>query len=133
MPAKDYHHNTVVHSLKKAGWSIVAEQVALILLERRLWIDIQARKEAQTILVEVKGFDNPNSLVEYLANSVGQYVMYQSIVEYLGKNIPLYMAVPVYAYFGILNEEIGQIIAPKVGLKLIAFNPVEEEIVQWKH
>lgn len=110
MPAKDGYHDTVVRALSKGGWTIVSEQVALILEERRLWIDIRAAKESENaiILVEVKGFERAPSPVEYLANATGKYALYQAVLDYLGIDIPLYMAVPEAAYHGILSEEIGR-------------------------
>ncbi len=49
----------MVRALVKAGWTIVKEQVAIVLSKRRLWIDIRAAKETENlaILVEVKGFE----------------------------------------------------------------------------
>jgi hypothetical protein len=42
MPAKDRYHDTVLHALVKAGWQITAQPVAVIVENRRLWIDLQA-------------------------------------------------------------------------------------------
>jgi hypothetical protein len=76
LPAKDRYHDVVVRALIKAGWTITAEQIVIILAERRLWIDIQAVKasESRAILVEVKGFENRPSPVESLVEAVGKYV-----------------------------------------------------------
>jgi hypothetical protein len=59
MPAKDRYHDTVVRALVKDGWSITGEQVELVADERRVWVDIEAAKEVEAliILVEVKGFE----------------------------------------------------------------------------
>jgi transposase len=48
------------------------------------------------------------SPVEYLAQAIGKYRLYLSILNYLKINHPLYMAVPEAAYRGILSEAIGQ-------------------------
>jgi predicted RecB family endonuclease len=60
LPAKDRYHDTVVRALQKAGWTVTAEHCFIRLEERRLWIDIRAEKESESlaILVEVKGFEN---------------------------------------------------------------------------
>ena len=78
----------------------MAEQIALSMPARRLWIDIRAQKEAQNalILVEVKGFDTVASPVAYLADAIGQCVLYQAILEYVGITDQLYMAVPAAAF-----------------------------------
>lgn len=133
MPAKDNYHDAVVRSLTKSGWKITSEQVLLILAERRLWIDIRAEKEAinRSILVEVKGFENTPSPVEYLASAVGKYVIYTAALEWLGMSEPLYMAVPVEAYRSILSEPIGQQVRKKANLRFIVFDPFTEDIIQW--
>jgi ribulose bisphosphate carboxylase small subunit len=74
MPAKDRYHDTVVRALIKDGWTIASEQVRLRVPGRRLWVDIRAVKAdaSVSILVEVKGFENAPSQVEYLAGAVGK-------------------------------------------------------------
>src|SRR5688572_8906722 len=110
MPAKDRHHTVVVHALINAGWQVTGEQVAIILTERRRWVDIGAEKAAENaaILVEVKGFENMLSPIDYLAAAVGKYILYRVALAYLLTPISLYMAVPIQAYHGILSEEIGR-------------------------
>jgi hypothetical protein len=72
VPAKDYYHDAVIRSLEKDGWRIEAEQVRLELENRWLWIDMQAIKsiDNRAILIEVKGFQNMASPVDYLAAAV---------------------------------------------------------------
>lgn len=133
MPAKDRHHDAVVRALKKAGWAILAEQIALSMPARRLWIDIRAQKASQSaaILVEVKGFENMASPVAYLADAIGQCVLYQAILEYARITDQLYMAVPAEAFQGILGEEIGRQAMRKAQIRVIVFDPEQEEIVRW--
>ena len=133
MPAKDYHHDIVVRALEKDGWIIEAEQVRLDLENRWLWIDMQAAKSAENrvILIEVKGFQNMASPIDYLAAAVGKYVLYRTVLEYLEIKMQLYMAVPIDAYFGILSEEIGLQVIQREAIKLIVFDPGEEVIAQW--
>ena len=133
MPAKDRYHDVVVPALQKDGWTIIAEQIALSMPARRLWIDIRAQKEAQNalILVEVKGFDTLSSPVAYLADAIGQCVLYQAILEYVGITDPLYMAVPAAAFEGILGEEIGRQAIRKAQIRVIVFDAEQEEIVRW--
>jgi hypothetical protein len=69
VPAKDHYHDTVISSLEKDGWIIEAEKVRLEVENRWLWLDMQAAKsdENRVILIEVKGFQNMTSPVDYLA------------------------------------------------------------------
>jgi len=133
MPAKDHYHDTVVRALIKAGWRIEGEQVRLDLPQRRLWIDIQARKEDRslTILVEVKGFENMPSPVEYLAAAIGKYALYKAALHLLASDVPLYLAVPIQAYNGILDEPLGQQMVESLQVRLLVFDPEREEIILW--
>lgn len=133
MPAKDRHHDAVIRVLQKANWTLISEQVAIIIEGRRLWIDIQASKESENlvILIEVKGFEATPSPVEYLANATGKYTLYQTALDYLKIDLPLYMAVPVAAYRGILSEEIGKQTLKRNDVRLLIFDPEREEIVTW--
>lgn len=133
MPAKDRYHNHVVCALRKDGWKITSEQYALILDERRVWVDIRTEKASgnRIILIEVKGFENMPSPVDYLAATVGQYIVYQATLDYLESDDPLYLAVPEAAYNGILSETIGQQVIHKAAIRLMVFDPKREEIVRW--
>jgi hypothetical protein len=134
LPAKDKYHDTVIRALQKEGWEIISEQVRLSAARRRLWVDMQAEKSEQAlvILIEVKGFEMP-SLVDYLASAVGKYVVHTALLEVSGITTPLYMAVPLAAYQGILSENIGLLVRRKADLKLMVFDPVSEELVTWIH
>lgn len=133
MPAKDRYHDAVKRTLIKSEWGIIDEQVKVDIGRRRLWIDVQARKAEQdlAILVEIKGFENSPSSVETLAQALGQYVIYQVALASMKSALPLYLAVPRAAYDGILSEPLGQGVIKQVGMKLLVFDPVQEEIVRW--
>lgn len=131
MPAKDRYHNTVVHALENGGWH-VSERKFLMLDDRRLWIDMQAERNGERIIVEVKGFENLSSPVEYLASVAGQYLIYLAALEYLEIDLPLYLAVPEDAYYGILSETIGQQVRRKASIQLLVFHPEREEVIEWE-
>jgi hypothetical protein len=86
MPAKDRYHDVVKRALIKDGWIITREQVALIIGKRRLFVDIQISKlgETDAALIEVKTFQQPDSQVEAFANALGQYLLYETALRYIG-------------------------------------------------
>jgi hypothetical protein len=133
MPAKDYYHDTVKRALVKDGWVVSKEQVKLKIGKRRLWIDLLATKSAQSlaILIEVKGFENSPSLIEELGKATGQYVIYRAAIAAKQLDMPLYLAVPLAAFSGILSEDLGKQVTQETGIKLLVFDPVKEEIVRW--
>ena len=133
MPAEDHYHPLVVRMLIKDGWKIVTEQYKLIVGERRLWIDIQVAKSEQSlaILVEVKGFENSSSAVSELGDATGQYVLYQVGLAANKLSFTLYLAVPEFAYQGILSEELGKQVLQRIGMNLLVFDPDQEVITRW--
>ena len=130
MPAKDYYHETVKQALIKDGWTIGGEQVAFIGSERQVVIDFQVVKQGYGIvLVEVKGFQP--SMVESLANALGKTLIYRYILNELAQNIPVWLAVPEFAYEGILTENMGLTFRSQLGIDLAVFSVERAEIVQW--
>jgi hypothetical protein len=132
VPAKDRHHDAVVRALEKAGWTVTSEQVLFILANRHIWMDLQAERDGNVIFVEIKGFENMASPVDYLAGAIGKYVLYQAALDYFELSSPLYLAVPDHAVSGILGEVIGQEVIRNAQVKLAVFSPEYEEMVQWE-
>lgn len=131
MPAKDRYHDAVKHALIKEGWTIDGEQVAFITLDRQIVIDLQVSKQTQgqIILVEVKGFER--SPIEQLAVAIGKLQIYRFVLDDLRKNVPLWLAVPDFAYQGILTEKMGLVLREQNRIDLLVFSPDREEIVEW--
>lgn len=132
MPAKDKYHDAVVHALEKEGWS-VKPQFALLIGDRTVWVDLKARRDTEnvSILIEIKGFENMASPIDYLARTLGQYVMYQAILDWNNDATPLYLAVPDEAYRGLFQEDVGQAVIRRVSMKLLVVDVSDKEIVTW--
>lgn len=133
MPAKDRYHDTVKRALVKDGWTIEDDQVRLKIGSRNLWIDLQASRTNQpfAVLIEVKGFENPPSWVEAVSDAIGQYILYSVVLTSKGIAVPLYLAVPTAAYKGIWSEPLGLALIKRLGIKLLVFDPTEEDVLQW--
>ena len=132
MPAKDRHHDAVVRALEKAGWQVVRENVAIGDEVRQLLIDILARRGGEDIiLVEVKSFEGVPSPVTLLEKAIGQYMLYTAVLNYLGDETPLYLAVSGTAYTTFLSESLIHHVLGYLKVKLMVFDPVYEEITQW--
>ncbi len=133
MPAKDRHHDAVKHALVKDGWRVLREQVFIKYEDRHIWLDLLAERSSDesVALFEVKGFEDLGSPVEALEAALGQYVLYQAILEALDNAIPLFLTVPKEAYVTFLSQPFSQVGLHKAGVKLLIFDPAKEEIVQW--
>ena len=136
MPRKDLFHDAVVHALAQDGWLITDDPLRLAYGGRNLFVDlgaeqpIAAEKAGRKIAVEIKGFLEESDVHE-LGESIGQYRMYRNILAELEPERELYMAVPVYAYNGIFQEPLGQLMVVKEQLRLTVFDEVQRRIDRW--
>ena len=133
MPARDHYHNAVKRALIKDGWRIVREHVFVKYEDRHIWLDLQAERSSdeKVALFEIKGFEELTSPVAALEAALGQYVLYQAILEALDNATPLFLTVPREIYETFLSQPFSQIGLRKAGVKLLIFDPIKEEIVQW--
>lgn len=131
MPAKDKYHDSVVRALEKEGWEILADPLTLYIPGQHLYIDLQIQKESTTRLIEVKVFDGYPSQVDYLGNTLGQYLLYQVMVDLLDWDTPVYLAAPTSAFQGILSRPLARQALQRLHAKLLIYDPITEEIVQW--
>ncbi len=130
MPAKDDVHEAAVNSLIADGWAITKQHIAIMVDKRRLFVDIRAARQSETIYVEVKGFE-ADSQANALGEALGQYLLYRFAMDYVGLEVPLFLAVPISAYEGIWSELLGKITLQGGRIKLIVFDPEKQELVQW--
>ena len=135
MPAKDFYHDTVKTALIKDGW-IITEPFSLKVGKRDLFIDLGAEKlliadrTNQKIAVEVKSFISA-SPVSDLEQALGQYLLYESLMQKQYPDRLLYLAIRSTVYDSFFQEEIVQIVLESRRLKLLIFDETQEEILQW--
>ena len=63
--------------------------------------------------------------------SIGQYRIYRNILSEIEPEREIYLAVPTYAYDGIFQEPLGQLMIKKDKLLLIVYDEQQERIRQW--
>lgn len=136
MPAKDIYHDTVKNALIKDGWTITDDPLILKWGSKTLLIDlgaeklIAAEKDNQKIAVEIKSFIGA-SQVNDLEKALGQYILYNDILVATESPKVLYLAVTNKAFKEIFTEPIGNILLQNSRVRLIVFDSVQEEILQW--
>jgi hypothetical protein len=69
--------------------------------------------------------------VTELERALGQYGIYQELLQIQEPNRELYLAVPIDAFENIFSRQVGKIAIKKFQLKLIFFSFYEEELL-WK-
>ena len=133
MPAKDVYHDTVKNALIKDGWTITHEQYKLMIGEKRLYPDlaaIRANRVNEKIILEIKSFTGKSD-VKDLEQALGQYVLYQHVLDTIESEYDLYLAISTKIYENLFQKEIGQILLTKQTLRLLVFNIKDEVITQW--
>ena len=136
MPAKDIYHNTVKTALEKDGWTITNDPLTLEIGDRSLFVDLgaekilAAEKQGRKIAVEVKSFLSV-SPVHDLEEALGQYIVYEDILELSEPERTIYLAVREEVYLDIFSEPLGQLLLRKKRLKLIVFDSSREIIIRW--
>lgn len=136
MPAKDIYHDTVKNALIKDGWTITHDPLRLRWGTDLLYVDLGAErlltamKKDQKIAVEVKSFASPSNIAD-LENALGQYILYQNIIEEIEPDRTLYPAVHEEVFLTVFEESLGKMIIHKNHLKLLIFSRTEEVILRW--
>lgn len=137
MPAKNIYHDAVIAALVADGWTITDDPLTLTIGDRNLFIDLgaergelAAEKGAERIAVEVQSFPSL-SAVSDLQDAIGQYVLYRSVLSRRQPDRPLFLAVPIKVYDGILSEPLGQVVMIDLNVRLLVFDPDRREVVQW--
>ncbi|HAT14328.1 MAG TPA: fatty-acid oxidation protein subunit alpha [Microcoleaceae bacterium UBA11344] len=137
MPAKDFFHNTVKTALEKDGWIITDENLFIEVEEVDFYIDLAAErilvaeKTGQKIAVEVKSFLGASDVTEF-HSALGQCLNYRSALRLTEPDRTLYLAVPEDVYNEFFIRKFIQRVIVEHQLKLLIFNPTQEEIVQWR-
>ena len=136
MPAKDIYHDAVRRALQKDGWTITHDPFPLQIGKKRLSADlgaerlISAERGLQRIVVEVKRFVGQSD-VRDLEQALGQYVLYRQILNEMGIERSLYLAVTQPTFHSVFTIELGQVLLKNQVVKLMVFDDESEAIVQW--
>jgi len=71
------------------------------------------------------------SPVHDLEEALGQYIVYEDILELSEPERNIYLAVREEVYIDIFSEPLGQFLLRKKRLKLIIFDSSREIIIRW--
>ncbi len=136
MPAKDFYHFNVKNALIKDGWRITRDGYQIKYKEVKLYADLAAEvmftaeRSNQQIIVEVKSFLGISRIREFEA-AIGQYILYRLYLEQTLPQAALYLAVTQAIYRSFFTKQAIQFAVQNLNIKLVIFDPEEEEIVAW--
>jgi hypothetical protein len=133
MARRDIYHDTVKRALQKDGWTITHDPFPLQIGKKRLSVDlgaerlISAEKGTQKIVVEVKSFVGQSD-VKDLEQALGPYVLYRQILNEMGIERILYLAVSRPTFNSVFTIELGQVLLKNQFIRLIVFDEEREAI-----
>ncbi|MFP5270031.1 XisH family protein [Coleofasciculus sp.] len=136
MAAKDLFHQSVRRGLEKEEWMITDDPLELEWEEVKVKIDlaaerlIAAQRGGEKIAVEIKSFIG-TSLISDFHTALGQFLNYKIMLDVKQPDRLLYLAVPLETYETFFQSKFAQVAIERYQLKLIIYEPVTEEIVQW--
>lgn len=136
MSAKDLFHDVVRRGLEKEQWTISHDPLELEWEEVKVKIDlaaerlIAAKRGEEKIAVEIKSFIGTSAISDF-HTALGQFLNYRVMLEVKEPDRKLYLAIPLETYETFFQSQLAQIVKEKYQLKLIVYEPLAEEIVQW--
>jgi len=138
MAAKDLFHETVKRALEKEQWTITDDPLELEWEEVKVKIDlaaeqlITAERGEEKIAIEIKSFIGTSAISDF-HTALGQFLNYRIMLEVNQPERLLYLAVPLETYHTFFQSQFAQVAVERYQLKLIVYEPVTDEIVQWKN
>src|SRR5262245_61798645 len=136
MSRRDLLHDACKNALIKAGWTITHDPYTLRRGKQNLFIDIgaelplAAEKDGRKIAVEVKSLLGTVEMPE-LERAHGQFVLYRSLLKRRESERALFLAVTEAAYLEHFDTAEGRDLVADEALKLLVFQPIQEEIERW--
>jgi hypothetical protein len=136
VPAKDLYHDAVKRSLVKDGWTITHDPLVLKWGAKDLYVDLgaerllAAERGGERIAIEVKSFLGPSD-VDDLEKALGQFILYHDLLAERDPDRILFLAVSVDVWRDVFEEPIGELLLARKRLRVLVFDPKEEEIVKW--
>lgn len=136
MSARDIIHQGVKNALLKDGWVITDDPFTIQYEDATLFADlaaertIAAEKAGNKILVEIKSFVGISPFHD-LKIALGQYQLYLPMLQTLGLDYKLYIAIGDEVYADTFQRQSFQLIVDWYELPLIVVNLESEEIEQW--
>ncbi len=127
MPRLDLYYHQVRHALEKDGWLITHDPFTMTIGKKRLFADLgaetllSAEKQQEKIVVEIKSFVSA-SIIKDLEQALGQYVLYQKILEVKDPERVLYLAVTTRVARELFTVEIGQLLLDTKSMRVLVFD-----------
>ncbi len=136
MARKDVYHDSVRIALEKEGWTITDDPLDLSIGEVELFADlgaervIAAERGNEKIAVEIKSFVGQSPVSEF-HKAIGQYENYRLSLEELDPVRELWLAVTKEIWSDFFQRPFIKKAVDRYGIKIVVFNPEEENVESW--
>jgi XisH protein len=135
VPARDLYHDVVKTALEKDGWRITHDPFHLAWSSRDMFIDlgaemIAAERENTRIAVEVKSFISRSEITE-LERALGQFVLYEKLLERRDPGRLLFLAVPNTVLTNLFEDAFGTLLVDDETTRVFGFDPETKEVTKW--
>jgi hypothetical protein len=136
MPAKDLYYDAVKSALIKDSWTILADPYLIKYKDIDLYADLAAERpisverEGQKIVVEIKSFVGRSLMTDFHL-AVGQYKVYQTLLQETVPECDLYLAIDDITYNNFFRREGIKFLVRSNQIKFFVVNIDEQEILQW--
>lgn len=135
MPSRDVYHDVVKRALEKDGWHISADPYHLGWGRRDLYVDfgaevIAAEKDGKQITLAIKSFLGRSEVSE-LERSVGQFIMYRTLLLRKEPERLLYLAVPNKILVNVFEDSMGKLLIEDAHVRVVGYDPAREEVTRW--
>ncbi|NMG06607.1 element excision factor XisH family protein [Brasilonema sp. UFV-L1] len=136
MPVRDRYHQSVKNALIKDGWTITDDPLHLKWGKRDMYVDlgaeklIAAQKQGRYIAVEIKTFRSVSDMSD-LEQTLGQYLVYRSVMTRTDPNRSLHLAVHDEVYADLFDEPIAKLLVEDYKVDIVVFKPEQEVILKW--
>ena len=91
---------------------------------------IAAERDEKRIAVEIKSFFGRSEITE-LERALGQFVLYQTLLERRDPERILYLAVPNVILNNLFEDSIGKLLIEDGNARVFGFDPETEEVTKW--
>jgi hypothetical protein len=136
MPARDRYHDAVKTALIKDQWAILADPYRIQYKDVDLYADLAAERpialerEGQRIIVEIKSFVGRSLMTDFHL-ALGQYKVYQMLLQETAPEYDLYLAIDDITYANFFKREGIEFLVRSSQIKFFVVDIDQQEILQW--
>jgi hypothetical protein len=136
MPARDVYHGAVKSALIKDDWVVIADPYHIQYKDIDLYADLAAERPiavergGQKIVVEIKSFVGRSLMTDFHL-ALGQYKVYQMLLQETAPEYDLYLAIDDITYENFFKREGIEFLIRSSQVKIFVVNIDEQEIVKW--